>query len=350
MIEYLSDEIDDVAEFNEAVGSASDEDDSEPRNGRNPENTPRKLDSADFASWGVLGNDHYVACSKTVKELPSGIYRVAMNNRGEIVFMKQRVITDNLFRLADSVSIKVLESIEKFWNSKANFDRYGMIFKRGIMLFGPAGSGKTVTVTLLAQQIIDRGGIVVMCERPDHTSSALQTVRRIESSRPIVNIIEDIDTVIENWGEQAILPMLDGENQVANIVHVATTNYPERLDSRITNRPSRFDEIRKVDMPVPEVRREYIKSVLENKDKIDDKTLERWVEDTAGMSLAHLRELVVAVKCLERDYEPTIARLKKMQTSKPKSSGGNGAGFKAKKTPPPLAEGGPDCDDEDDCF
>jgi hypothetical protein len=331
----LSDEADDLSEFNESVGEAPDTEPEDEK--RIATSKPRAFSVSDYCSWGVLGNDQFVATGKTAKILPQGVYRFAQNSQGQIVFMKAKMVTDNLFHLADTVSIKIINSIAQFWDSKANFDKFGMLFKRGILLFGPPGSGKTVCVTLLAKQIMDRGGIVSMCEHPSICSTALQTIRRIEPDRPIVNIMEDIDSIIDNYGDPAILSLLDGENQVANVCHVATTNYPERLDPRIVNRPSRFDEIRKVDMPPPEVRRAYFAHVLKEFQLTDNPVvafpagqnaeLDLWVKDSEGFSMAHLRELVIAMRCLLRDYPSTVKRLHTMIRTQPKLKGAKGSGF-----------------------
>ena len=53
----------------------------------------------------------------------------------------------------------------------------------------------------------------------------------------------------EYYAESEYLSLLDGENQIGNVVYVATTNYPEKLDKRFTDRPSRFDVVQKISMP-----------------------------------------------------------------------------------------------------
>jgi hypothetical protein len=330
----MNDEASDVADFNSQLGESEPE--YEGATPKQPSKSNVKtLSSSDYCSWGVLGNEQFVPSGKTITSIPSGTYRFAMNAQGQVVLMKTKVCTDNLFELADTVSLKVLESIGKFWHSKDKYNQFGMLFKRGVLLYGPPGGGKTVALTLLANQVQALGGIVTMCENPDLASTGIQTIRRIEPDRPIVNIMEDIDSIIDGWGDSAILSLLDGENQVPNIVNLATTNYPERLDPRLVNRPSRFDEIRKVDMPKPEVRRAYFAHVLPefmDKDKKPlvegvNGELDTWVRDTDKMSMAHLRELIIATRCLERDYDSTIKRLKTMQNTKPKVKGGKGSGF-----------------------
>jgi len=47
--------------------------------------------------------------------------------------------------------------------------------------------------------------------------------------------------------------------------------------------------------------------------------VERYVADTEGMSLAHVKELFVATVILGGDYEQTVTRLQQMHVEQPSS-------------------------------
>jgi SpoVK/Ycf46/Vps4 family AAA+-type ATPase len=143
-------------------------------------------------------------------------------------------------------------------------------------------------------------------------------VRRIEPERNLIVIMEDVDETIQRYGEHELLALLDGESQIANVVNVATTNYPDRLGARIVNRPSRFDERIFVDMPTPAARAVYLQKVAP---QVDGATLQRWVHDTDKMSVAHLRELAAAVLCLDQNYEDVLERLRSMRVKPREISG-----------------------------
>lgn len=152
-------------------------------------------------------------------------------------------------------------------------------------------------------------------------------MRRIEPERPLICVLEDINEMVDQYGEHALLALLDGETQIDNVVFVATTNYPERLDQRLVNRPSRFDEIIKIGMPSAEARSVYFRARL-NKMELSDGKLAEWVKDTEGLSIAHLKEIVVAVYCLGREYAETLKRLKSMRNGL-RSSSAREIGIKA---------------------
>src|SRR5271157_1661937 len=260
--------------------------------------------------WAVLPNDTFTAIGSTASHLPPAIYTLSSSN-GVIFFNKTRVLTDNLIELDDSAALRVIAGIEKFWESKTKFDSFGIPFKRGILLWGPAGSGKTATVNMLMNDLVKRGGMVVIVQQPGVAIKGLHELRRIEPDRPIIVVLEDIEEMIDSYGEHGLLGLLDGEHQVSNVVVLATTNYPERLGERIINRPSRFDEVILVDMPSPKARFRYLKHVL--KDTVPEEELEKWVAETDKLSIAHLRELIVATQCLGRPYPEVVTRLKKMK-------------------------------------
>src|SRR5271168_4630514 len=234
-----------------------------------------------------------------------------MDGNGVVYYNKTKILTDKLIELDDSAAERVIDGIEVFWESKDKFDSFGILFKRGILMWGPAGSGKTATVNMLMNDLVKRGGMVVIVQSPPTAIQGLHELRRIEPERPIIVVLEDIEEMIDNYGEHGLLGLLDGEHQVSNVVVLATTNYPERLGERIINRPSRFDEVILVDMPSAKGRFRYLKHVL--KDTVPDEELQTWVTATDKLSIAHLRELIVATQCLGRPYAEVIHRLRRMK-------------------------------------
>ena len=132
----------------------------------------------------------------------------------------------------------------------------------------------------------------------------------MEPDRNLILLYEDIDSLMEIYGEKNLLSMMDGQFQFENILHIATTNYIDSIPDRIKNRPSRFDEIVEIQNPTTEERKIFIQHLLQSYgDKYDLLTM---VKDTEGFSMAHIKELIICVYMLDKDYSEAVDRLKNM--------------------------------------
>lgn len=263
-----------------------------------------------MSMWAKSG-DNYKPCEIAVSSLPAGQYIVVETISNGLHFHKKDVNTDSLVILPDSNSEKVIESITRFWGREEKYREYGFLWKRGIIMYGPPGGGKTSTVQQIANMIVAEGGLAVYCVNPEITSEGLRLLRGVEPTRPIVVIMEDLDALIRNYGESVVLALLDGELQIDNVTYLATTNYPEKLDKRIINRPSRFDEVIHVGMPNAKCREVFILAKHKHMEP-DSEELSKWVAATDGFSVAHIKEVIVSVECMGRDFDEVILRLRKM--------------------------------------
>lgn len=263
----------------------------------------------------------------TQDTIPAGIYEIDNDNGGWFL-SKVKFPSDTLLRLPGMPIEFILDQIDTFWKRRMLFEQTGLLHKRGILMYGPAGCGKTSIIRLLCDDVVHkRNGIVIMVTNCRLAETALGGIRQIEPERPILTIIEDIETFMgqsdESSSARAMLALLDGETQVNHIVHLATTNKPDQLEDRIVKRPGRFDLVVGLNHPVADARKAYLYNIL--KDHVTPEELDQMVEQTEGLGLAHLRELVVANYCLGLDREETLKRLRHnfKDKLKMKKSGGS---------------------------
>ena len=260
--------------------------------------------------WGVRDNGSiYTSNPNTADKIAPGAYVASYSMQIGHYLRKMKVKTDDLIILPDDSSEKMLTHIKEFWGLKEKFDTFGYLHKRGILLFGPPGSGKTSTVVQTVSQIVSMGGIAIYTDYPPEALGNLRTLRDIEPERPVVVIIEDVDEVIMRYGDKTLTSLLDGEHNMDNILFIATTNYPERLPPRIIKRPSRFDIVQYIGMPGPAARKEYLKRRLET--NITPSELEVWTEKTEGLSIAHLKELIILHFVYGQELEEAVNRMQK---------------------------------------
>jgi ATPase family associated with various cellular activities (AAA) len=260
--------------------------------------------------WQSNG-DYFWNANLTLETLPAGLYRaMELANVGTCV-EKIKVNADNLINFPDSPSAAVIGEIQKFWELEEEFKKRGFLHKRGVLLAGAPGGGKTSTLQQLISIVVkDYDGIAIFLDHPRVAANALQMVRRIEPIRPIVGLLEDLDSLVETYGESLYLSLLDGETQVSNIVFVATTNYPERLDPRFIDRPSRFDVLREIGMPSAEARRIFLRT---RESSFTEAELDEWVKRTEGFSIAHLREMIILCRCYGKSLNDAVKRMEKMR-------------------------------------
>lgn len=276
-----------------------------------PDTTEDEMEESIAGAWAKV-LDTYNACQQACSALPNGHFVIDSGMSGPY-FKKHDLAVDVLINLPDPATERVMKEMDKFWASEHRFRKHGFLWKRGIMLWGPPGSGKTSTVQSLINKVTSnqQNGIAISIYDPNISSEGLTLLRKIEPRRPVLAIIEDIDALIRRYGESSLLSLLDGETQVDNIVYVATTNYPENLDPRFVNRPSRFDLVQKIGMPNANARRSYLLFKHPEFAK-NTQTLMQWVKDTEDFSIAHLKELLVAVHVLDCPYAEALDRLKTM--------------------------------------
>jgi len=283
-------------------------------------------DNTDKASnctqWSTSDDIHFLPTPKTVQHLTPGTYDIKINQTNGLYFEKIPVVTTGLIQFPDTNSEKIVNEIQKFWEREEIFRSYNIGYQRGIMLYGPPGSGKSSTIQLVMEDVIARNGVVINFVDPTVFIAGVRKFRDIQPTTPLVVLMEDIDSIIEINSESEVLNVLDGVNRIDKVVFLATTNYPEILGDRIINRPSRFDKRFKLGHPNAESRRIYFSFVIGGEEKIKDLNinLDQWVEDTENFSIAHLKELFVAVVILGDSYESALETLTAMREESISSS------------------------------
>lgn len=278
-----------------------------------PENRQEYLKNLDIA-WVERNGQFYVSERPNVESLPSGYYSLGSSMQTGPFLKKEYPVIDELFYFPDPTIDDMIKDIRKFWDSEKKYREYGFVYKRGILLWGPPGTGKTSVINLFVQEILENhDGIVLNVNDIYLYGTMSKIVRTLEPKKPILAIMEDLDGMMVRHDPQFVLNLLNGADQVDNVVYIATTNYLERLEERIKNRPSRFDRLYMIGNPDERVRDFYLKRVI----KPDDVSrfninIPQWVKDTDGLTISHIKELILSVVILENDYKESLERLRKM--------------------------------------
>jgi len=126
----------------------------------------------------------------------------------------------------------------------------GVPIKRGVLLFGPYGTGKTLTMKIAAKTCVDNGWTFVCIDDPKKLAEAIRFARRFQ---PCLIFAEDIDRAVsgaERTQEiDAILNTIDGiDSKTVDIMVCLTTNHVEKLN-RAMMRPGRLDAVIEIQRP-----------------------------------------------------------------------------------------------------
>jgi len=204
---------------------------------------------------------------------------------------------DNLI-LRDSLKDDIQNDFEHFFNSREMYDRYQIPWKRGAIFIGPPGNGKTHTIKALINQL-DKPCIYVRSFKPtdDEQENMAEVFKRARMTTPCLIVLEDLDSMIDEKNRSFFLNELDGFETNTGIVVLATTNHPEKLDTAILDRPSRFDRKYTFDLPGDRERGAYINNwnhQLQEELRVSEEGTTEVVRQTEAFSFAYMKELFVA--------------------------------------------------------
>lgn len=216
--------------------------------------------------------------------------------------IEQSISRDDVI-LNPEIKKEIFRSIDQFFlNDGAFFKSNHLPYKRGILLYGKPGNGKTTLVKSIARSI---SAPVIYWQVTEYTNSS--TIQEIFDKAchfaPVVLVIEDLDSIPEGV-RSFFLNTLDGASSKEGIFLIGTTNYPEKIDPALINRAGRFDRAYEIHPPNAEMRREYL-TKRNIKQFLTDEQVEEVVIQTEGFSFAQLNELFTSV-AIEFHYDNQV--------------------------------------------
>ena len=229
----------------------------------------------------------------------SHVVSLARSNRGALTVQFHRLPQTS--REDIILPIGVLDRIERqtitFSRLREKLKAAGRHIKRGILLYGAPGTGKTLTAMYLASQMPERT-IVLLTGRS--IGLLEQSCKMARLLQPATVILEDVDLIAEERTRQEVgcnallfelLNQMDGLADDADVLFLLTTNRPDILEPALAARPGRIDQA--IEVPLPDrTCRQRLFDLYGQGLTLRLDQLPQLIDQTEGVSAAFIRELM----------------------------------------------------------
>ncbi|KAF7135114.1 hypothetical protein RHSIM_Rhsim08G0175000 [Rhododendron simsii] len=199
------------------------------------------------------------------------------------------------------------------------FKAIGVKPPKGILLYGPPGSGKTLIARAVANEtgaffFLINGPEIMSKMAGESESNLRKAFEEAEKNAPSIIFIDELDSIapkrekthgeVERRIVSQLLTLMDGLKSRAHVIVMGATNRPNSIDPAL-RRFGRFD--REIDVGVPDEvgRLEVLRIHTKNMKLAEDVDLERAARDTHGYVGADLAALCTeaALQCIREKMD-----------------------------------------------
>ncbi|WP_247729539.1 CDC48 family AAA ATPase [Halovivax limisalsi] len=187
------------------------------------------------------------------------------------------------------------------------FETLALDDSTGVLLYGPPGTGKTLLAKAIAHEsqsnFISVKGPELLNKYVGESEKGVREVfDKARANAPAVVFFDEIDAIASERGSAGasagvservvsqLLTELDGMETLEDVVVIATSNRPDRIDSALL-RPGRLDTHVHVPVPDEPARREILRVHAEKRPLADDVDVDHLAAETDGFVGADLEAL-----------------------------------------------------------
>jgi AAA+ superfamily predicted ATPase len=246
-----------------------------------------------------------IAVEVRQSSLEHNVYRRQVISFGRDMFGERQTVLSFQHRPSMSLDELILpeDTVEAITTQVVGVARHraqllaaGQHLKRGLLLYGPPGVGKTHTVRYLMSELTETT-IVQLAGNTLHMIGAACSVAR--TLQPAMIVIEDVDLIAEERGMHPgqhpllfqLLNEMDGLAEDADVVFLLTTNRADVLEPALAERPGRVDQAVALDLPDQDGRRRLF-ALYRGALSVDESRLDSVLSRTDGVTASFLKELL----------------------------------------------------------
>ncbi|KAL8976842.1 MAG: hypothetical protein Q9205_007237 [Flavoplaca limonia] len=130
--------------------------------------------------------------------------------------------------LDEDMKANLVADVEGFFDRKEDYRSFGVPWKRGIILYGLPGNGKSISMKALVHCLSQRS--------PEVPTLYVKSLGQHADQDDI-----HIDSLVSDKVKRLFLNEIDGLEATDGVMVIGSNNYSDRLDAGIAKRPSRFD-------------------------------------------------------------------------------------------------------------
>jgi ATP-dependent 26S proteasome regulatory subunit len=214
-----------------------------------------------------------------------------------IVFLERPEMSSSELVLPDGTLARIEQHVLGPTRHRDALLAGGRHLSRGLLLWGPPGTGKTHTVRYLTAHLSDATIILLSGGTLGMVGAFATLARRLA---PSLVVLEDVDLVAQErtYSEFGTNPVifelmnqLSGLGDDADVAFVLTTNRPDALEPALAARPGRVDLAVEIPLPDRDARRRLFELYARRLDlAVTD--MDAVVDRTKGVTASFVKELL----------------------------------------------------------